>query len=78
MSVGPWQVVIVVLVVALLFGSNLASLGTRLGQATRALKKLSGGVAGAGENKNWVATAGEVTRMAKQVRKVTKVGRLIR
>ena len=77
MSVGPWQVVVIVLVALLLFGGKqLPALGRHLGRGVRQVKRATGLGPRSGQQTDWVAAAGEVRRMAKQVRKATKVGRL--
>ena len=79
MSVGPWQVVIIVLVALMVFGGKgLPTLGRQLGRGFRQLRRVArGDSAHTAKGTDWVATAGQVTRVAKQVRKATKLGRLL-
>ncbi len=80
MSVGIWQVVIIVAVVALLFGGKgLGRLGGELGRGVRNVRKgLSGAADAAGgeaSRKTWVESAAQVAKTAQQVRKATRLGR---
>ena len=69
MSVGPWQILVVVLIVAVLFGGQrLAKLGYHLGRNTKRLKK---GLSGRGEG-DVIGSVAEVARAAKEVRKMTR------
>ena len=70
MSVGPWQILIVALLVALLFGGRrLSRLGYHLGRGTKYLKS---GLGGKGEG-NVLQSVGEVARTAKEVKKMTRL-----
>jgi sec-independent protein translocase protein TatA len=75
MSVGPWQIVIIVLVAVLVFGGKqLPRLGRQLGRGLGQLRRATRGGSD-GEQPNWVAAVGEVRKVAKTVRKVSKMGR---
>ncbi|NLE87451.1 MAG: twin-arginine translocase TatA/TatE family subunit [Myxococcales bacterium] len=80
MSVGVWQIVIIVAVVALLFGGKgLSKLGGELGRGVRSVRKgLSGAAEAAGgdaSRKTWVESAAQVAKTAQQVRRATRLGR---
>jgi len=80
MSVGPWQIVIIVLVVLIVFGGKrLPGWGRALGRGVRQLRKLSGGSASRpGDSPDWVAAAAELNRSAKNARRYLSVGRWLR
>ena len=85
MAVGAWQVVIVVLVIAVLFGSRLGTLGKAVGRGARhvkqALRSSAGSATGAkgqGDTPDWVTGVAQVARAANSVRRGIKPGRLIR
>lgn len=77
MSVGPWQVILIAIVVLLLFGSkHLGTLGRMLGRGARNLRQVTRDANG--EQAEWVRTAADVGRSANGVRKALKGGRLLR
>jgi TatA/E family protein of Tat protein translocase len=85
MVVGAWQVVIVVLVVAVLFGPRLGRLGKSLGRGARHLKRTlrsagsaKGNNGSEGTPPDWVTGVAHVARAANSVRKGVKLGRIIR
>ncbi len=84
MAVGFWQVVIVVLVIGLLFGSRLGRLGRSLGRGARGLRRMLQSATGSPADKgepatpDWVSGAAQVARAANTLRKGVKLGRLIR
>ena len=88
MSVGPWQLVIIALVILLLFGGKrLGSLGKGLGEGIRNFKKGLGdedagdegdSKTSGGEKGELLKAASEVVKVGNDLRKATKVSRLLR
>lgn len=88
MSIGPWQVAIIALVILLLFGGKrLGSLGKGLGEGIRNFKRglkdegpeAEGGADKDGNEKSdLLKAAGEVAKVGSELRKATKVSRLLR
>jgi sec-independent protein translocase protein TatA len=88
MSIGPWQVAIIALVILLLFGGKrLGSLGKGLGEGIRNFRrgvqgdddeaKGDGGEDGPKKG-DLLKAAGEVAKVGSDLRKATKVSRLLR
>ncbi len=83
MSVGPWQIAIIALVILLLFGGKrLGSLGKGIGEGIRNFKR---GIRddgddskGEGGKGDLLKAAGEVVKVGNDLRKATKVSRLLR
>lgn len=74
MSVGPWQIVIIVLVVVLVFGKHLPRIGRQLGRGLGQLRRATRGAAG-GKQPGWVGAVAEVRKASKTVRSIGRLGR---
>lgn len=90
MSIGPWQIVIIALVILLLFGgSRLGALGKGLGEGIRNFRRGVQGDGGDDDDKgsakqdgakkgDLLKAAGEVAKVGNDIRKATKISRLLR
>jgi sec-independent protein translocase protein TatA len=83
MSVGPWQIVIIALVILLLFGGKrLGALGKGLGDGIRnfrrGIRDSNADPDGTGKGDDLLETAREVAKVGSDLRKATKVSRLLR
>ena len=88
MSVGPWQIAIIALVILLLFGGKrLGALGKGLGEGIRNFKrgvsdddpeKAGNDEDGKAKKDDLLKAAGEVVKVGHDLRKATKFSRLLR